>query len=113
VYDIVENRIVLLGFGRTEKWTLDRVDGHPTLAADIVGLWEDEFGATLRFTDTGELLQNDDMTGSYEVLSETTLWVTMDDHSAAWVIADLDADTMSYTELGVFWEEPWAFSRVE
>jgi len=113
VYEIAENRITVLGFGYAEKWALDRFEGHPTLAADIVGLWEDEFGSTLQFTTAGGLVQDGGTPGSYEVLSETTLWITLDSSEAAWVIAELDADTMSYTELGIDWEEPWAYSRVE
>ena len=113
VYEIVEDRMTVLGFGYPEKWTLDRSEGYPTLAADIVGLWEDEFGSTMRFTGAGDLERDGERVGSYEVLSETTLWVTLDGDETAWVIAELDADTMAYTELDIYWEEPWAYSRVE
>ena len=113
VYDIARDRITVLGLGYTDRWALEQVDGHPTLAADIVGLWEDESGSTLLFTGTGELVVDGDMTGRYEVLSETTLWVTLDGSERAWMIVDLDADSMSYTEMGMYEAEPLAYSRAE
>jgi hypothetical protein len=113
VYEIADRRITVLGLGYTERWTLERFEGYPTLAADIVGLWEDESGSTLRFTGTGDVERDDSVAGSYEVLSETTLWVSLGGSETAWMIAELDADTLSYTELDLYWEEPWVYSRVE
>ena len=76
-------------------------------------MWEDEYGFTLEFTATGDLIRDDSSAGSYEVLSETTMWVTFDGAGEAWVVTELDADTMAYVELSFFWDEPWGYTRVE
>jgi hypothetical protein len=113
VYEISGDLLTVLGFRASERWTLERFEGHPTLGADIVGVWEDEYGFNVEFTAAGDLIRDDGSAGSYQVLSETTLWVTLDGAGEAWVVTELDADTMAYIEFDFFWDEPWGYTRVE
>jgi hypothetical protein len=113
VYEIADGRMTVGGLRHVEPWTLARVDGHPTLAADVVGLWEDDDGMRLAFTGGGELLRDGEATGSYEVLSETSLWVSEDGLDEAWIVTELDADRLAYVEWDFFWDEPWVYSRAD
>jgi hypothetical protein len=113
VYEFAEERLTVVGLGYLEPWTLARVEGHSTLAADVVGRWENEDGATIELTAKGVLLREGKETGRYEALSETTLWVSEGEDKTAWIVTKLSAKEMAYVTLGFYWDDPSVLTRLE
>jgi hypothetical protein len=114
IFGAAEENLSLHVLGIEEPWDLERQAEQDNLEENIVGLWQDEDGLTVEFAEDDVWIDREGLEGSYEVLSNTTLWVVQDGWGQALVVAELTADQLSYYDWGYFDEEDlWVLERVD
>ena len=112
IYEIADDQLTMQGFGYGEPWTLDHQTGIADLAVNLLGYWADDWGSSVEFINTGEWIVDNDFHGSYEVLSDTTLWTILEDDGLPLVVIRLSGSELAYAEWGYFYEEDlWVFQR--
>jgi len=107
IYEIENDQLSLHGFGDRQQWTLDLQTGFDNLAGDILGYWSDDWGSSAEFMDSGEWIVDSAFHGSYEILSDTTLWTVLQDDGLPIVVMRLTGSELAYADWGFFEEEDW------
>jgi hypothetical protein len=105
IYQVDDSALSLQGLGYGQVWTLDRHDGYSNLATGLLGRWVDDSGASVEFTEGGDWIVDDDLYGSYEVLSDSTIWGVLEGVGQALVITELTGNRLKYAEWGYFYKQ--------
>jgi hypothetical protein len=114
IYQVEDRSLSLQGLGYGQVWTLDHREGYANLATGILGRWVDDWGSSIEFTEGGDWIIEDELYGSYEVLSDSTIWVwgVLKGEGHALVITALTGTQLRYAEWGYFYkEDQWVYHR--
>jgi hypothetical protein len=103
IYEVADGRLTLRGLRYDRQWTLSERTGVADLAAAIVGLWVDHLGS-IELTDDGTWIEDNALQGSYEIVSDSTVWVEIEDQGKAAVVMELTDDRLTIANWGVFYE---------